>query len=84
MIDAELLEILACPEDKSPLHLAEEVEIEALNTGIREGTVLNRGGEVVTEEIHGGLIRQDGRYLYPIREEIPIMLIEESIPLGEG
>ena len=83
MIDAELLEILACPEDKSPLHLADDAEIASVNAGIRDGTVHNRGGETVNDEIDGGLIRQDGQYLYPIRDEIPIMLIEESIPLGE-
>jgi uncharacterized protein YbaR (Trm112 family) len=27
-------------------------------------------------------MRQDGQYLYPIRDDIPIMLIDEAIPLA--
>ncbi len=35
----------------------------------------------VVEKIDGGLIRADKKFLYPIRHEIPIMLIDEAIPL---
>lgn len=81
MIDQELLEILACPEDKSPVRMAEAAELERLNGAIRAGSVKNRGGEPVTEELEAGLVREDGKFLYPIREDIPIMLIDEAIEL---
>ena len=81
MIDRELLEILACPETKEPVALAESELVDRINAAIAAGQVKNRGGEQVTDAIDGGLIRGDGRYLYPIRDEIPIMLIEEAIPL---
>ncbi len=80
MIDPELLEILACPENKTAVRLAEPEEVEALNARIRAGGVTNRAGESV-EEIDGGLIREDGQFLYAIRHDIPIMLIDEAIPL---
>ena len=83
-ISKVLLEILACPETKQPLTLAEASILTALNNRIRQGDLTNRGGGSVTEPIEGGLIREDHRYLYPIRDEIPIMLIDEAIPLPEG
>ena len=82
MVDAELLEILACPEDKTPVRLAEQSELDALNQRIRAGGVTNRGGEAVSGEITEGLIREDGKYLYQVRDDIPIMLIDEAVPLA--
>ena len=81
MIDQELLEILACPEDKTPVRLADGPTVEALNAKIRAGGVKNRKGDAVTREIEAGLVREDGKYLYPVWDDIPIMLIDEAIPL---
>ena len=81
MIDQELLDILACPETKTPVHLAEQALIDELNERITQGEVSNRGGKQVENKIDGGLVREDGAYLYPIEDDIPIMLIDEAIPL---
>ncbi len=80
MIDKKLLEILCCPETKQDLQLVEGPVIEKINQKIAEGSVRNRGGEQVKERIDSGLLREDRKYLYPIREDIPIMLIDEAIP----
>ena len=45
------------------------------------GTLTNRAGEPVRERLDGGLVRADGKVLYPIREDIPVMLVDEAIPL---
>lgn len=81
MIDRQLLDILACPETHEAVSLADETLIEGLNRKIEAGQLLNRAGEKVTETIEGGLVREDGRYLYTIRDGIPIMLVEQAIPL---
>jgi uncharacterized protein YbaR (Trm112 family) len=43
---------------------------------------MNVGGSAVTEPIDGGLVRADEAILYPIRDRIPILLIDEGIPLA--
>ena len=83
MIDKELLDILACPETKEPVHLAGTGLIEELNALIEQGQVSNRGGGKVAKKVDGGLVREDGAFLYPVEDGIPIMLIDEAIPIGE-
>ena len=81
MIDPELLKIMCCPETHQPIASAEPALIEKLNQQIDAGQVKNRAGQPVKERIDGGLVRQDGKFLYPIRGGIPIMLIDEAIPV---
>lgn len=81
MLDPDLLEILVCPETKKPVHVVDPELLRKLNLAIAEGRVTNRGGETVEESLEAGLVREDGRVLYPVREDIPIMLIDQAIPL---
>ena len=81
MVDAQLLEILCCPETRQELTLAPADMVEELNRRIGAGSLKNRGGEAVKEKIEAGLLREDKKFLYPIREDIPIMLIDEGIPM---
>ncbi|HHY85003.1 MAG TPA: hypothetical protein GYA07_05645 [Verrucomicrobia bacterium] len=83
-MDAELLKILCCPETHQNLALAEPALIQQLNQRIASGELRNRAGQPVKETFEGGLIRSDGQYLYPIRQQIPVMLIEEAIPLQQN
>lgn len=83
MVHPELLEILACPENKTPVALADEALIAKANQAIEAGKLKNRGGETISTRIDGGLVRQDGAYMYPIRDDIPIMLIDEAIPMDQ-
>ena len=81
-VSPELLEILVCPETKQPVAIASEEALAKLNEEIRAERLRNRGGERVTSPITDGLIREDGKILYPVDDGIPVMLIEESIELG--
>ncbi len=83
MIDRELLEILCCPETKQPVALIDSAAVDRVNAAIEARTVKTRAGKTVEEKIDGGLLRQDRKYLYPIRESIPIMLEDEAIPFEE-
>lgn len=83
MIDAELIKILVCPENKTPVALAEDELVAKINGAIEAGTLKTRGGTLVGEAIDGGLVREDNAYLYAIRDDIPVMLIDEAIPLDQ-
>jgi uncharacterized protein YbaR (Trm112 family) len=82
-IDKELLAILCCPETKQAVSLAEESLIQKLNAVLVRGELKNVGKRPVSAELDGGLIRSDRKILYPIRDNIPVMLIEEGIPLEQ-
>jgi uncharacterized protein YbaR (Trm112 family) len=81
MIDKDLLDILVCPENRTRLELADDALVEKLNQAIAAGGVQNRAGEPVAEPVEGGLVREDKTRLYPIRDGIPVLLIDEAIPL---
>lgn len=80
-MDPALLATLVCPETRTRLHLADEALVARLNRERAAGSLKNRAGRVVEEPLGGGLIREDGKFLYPIIDGIPVMLIDESIPL---
>ena len=82
MIEAELLKILCCPETHQGLQVAGPALVETLNQQIAAGGLKNRAGLSVKQKMDGGLVRGDGKFLYPIRENIPVMLVDEAIPLA--
>jgi uncharacterized protein YbaR (Trm112 family) len=84
MIDSELLEILCCPETKQPVTLVAGDAIDRINEKIAAGSIKNRSGGDVEEKIDAGLLREDKKFLYPIRDDIPIMLEDEAIPFEES
>jgi uncharacterized protein YbaR (Trm112 family) len=80
-VSKELLDILVCPETKQPVRLAGPDVLERLRREVEAGRLRNRGGQPVSQPIREGLVREDGKILYPIDDGIPVMLIEESIEL---
>lgn len=83
-ITADLLSILCCPETKQAVSLLDQAVVERLNQRISKGELKTKGGQLLTEKIDGGLLRKDKTVVYPIRDQIPIMLIEEGIPIEES
>jgi len=81
MIDLDLLERLCCPETHQKLSLANPTVLAKLNQRITAGQLRNRAGQSLTVKLDGGLVREDHQCLYPIRQGIPILLIDEGISL---
>lgn len=84
MIKAELLEILRCPKTHQKLVLANPELIEELNILITQGQLRNCGGKVIEAPLQAGLLCEDRMFLYPIRGNLPIMLVDEAIRLPGG
>jgi uncharacterized protein YbaR (Trm112 family) len=82
MVSKELLDILVCPETRQPLTLASADLLAKLNSSIAAGQLTNRAGQAVKQKLSGGLVRQDGKVLYAIVDDIPLMLVDESIDLN--
>jgi len=82
-MDPELLERICCPETHQPLRLAEAGVVDKLNALVgAERGLSNRAGKPVETPLEGGLIREDGKWLYPIVHGIPILLIDEAIDVA--
>ena len=78
-IDGKLLEILCCPLSKVPLIRLERSRLDKLNHAITAGTVQNVRGDRVEQTLAEALITDDGRVIYPVIDDIPLLLEEKGI-----
>ena len=81
MISPEILEMLVCPATKQKVFLAEESLIRTINQKIEEENLQNFGKQPVQSLMEGGIIREDQKVFYPIRNGIPMMSVEEAISI---
>ena len=81
MVNPELLEILVCPETKQTLVIAAAEILDRVNRAVDEGTLVSQSGDRVKNRIEEGLVREDGNVLYPVKDDIPVMLLDEAIRL---
>jgi uncharacterized protein len=81
MFSEALLSLIVCPETKQTLSLLDSNDIDEINRKIRAGELNSRNGQSITNEMSAALVRADGRVAYPVRDDIPILLIEESFKI---
>jgi uncharacterized protein YbaR (Trm112 family) len=78
-VDGKLLEILCCPVSKTPLTVLGREKLDKLNAAIAGGEALYTDGAKVTTALQEGLITNDGKVIYAIQDDIPILLEEQGI-----
>ncbi len=76
-----MTEIYRCPETHQPLEELDEARLAELNEAIGNGELTDDSGEPVEESLAAGLVREDGAYVYPVRNGFPNLLISDRIPL---
>ena len=67
-MDDELLEILCCPVTHQTLRIADQAALISASA---------KASRLISE----GLVREDGKVLYPISNGIPLLVPEEGILL---
>jgi uncharacterized protein YbaR (Trm112 family) len=82
-ISDKTLSILRCPNDGSQLREADGSLVAQINAAIDKRRLVDRTGRLVERSINGGLVRLAGDLLYPIVDQIPVMLYDEAIPLAQ-
>lgn len=78
-ISADLLDILCCPETKVPVEMLPADKLAALNERVSAGEVVYVDGEKVEQPLTEGLITTDGKMVYRIDDDIPVMLVDKGI-----
>ncbi|MCH1494449.1 MAG: Trm112 family protein [Rubripirellula sp.] len=81
MLTEEVLELLQCPLTGKKLSFAPDQMILKVNEAIANGNARDRIEQKVSQKIDGGLVTEEGVWLYPIREEIPTLVVEEAIDM---
>jgi uncharacterized protein YbaR (Trm112 family) len=83
MATNDLLAILRCPENGSLLAPADDALIARLKGLVAARQLRNRVGRTVEGPLDGGLVRAGGDVLYPIIDQIPVLLRDEAILLNQ-
>lgn len=83
MINEEFVDFLVCPLTKQTLNIADNALSLKLNQAIESKSLKNNSGQLVTEKIDTLLIREDKQLAYIVRNNIPVMIVEEAINLND-
>ena len=78
-MDKRLLDILCCPVSKHPVKPLNKAQLDALNQAIGRGDVQTTAGAAVSAPLQAGLVTTDGKVIYRIEDDIPVMLADEAI-----
>ncbi|QDG53382.1 hypothetical protein FIV42_22340 [Persicimonas caeni] len=79
-----LSKLLRCPETRQELRPLDDSKLDELNEAIRAGELHNHAGDEVEQTLDAGLIREDDAVVYPIRDGVPNLLIDDRIPLKDS
>lgn len=74
-----LLERLRCPETYQPLSPLTAAQLTLVNDAVAAGTLTDLAGGAVTTALEAGLLREDSALIFPIRDGLPSLLMDQAI-----
>jgi len=80
-MDPNLLNIICCPVTREKLSTATPKQLALINTEITNNTLTKLDGSIVENPQSKALINATKTLLYPVEEDIPILLENEAIEL---
>ena len=83
-VDGAFLSLLRCPRTGAELRIAEPEELAAINDSLVKGELENVAGRKLEQTMEGALVSACGRWLYPVHEGIPVLLVEEALELSRN
>ena len=80
-MDPNLLNIICCPVTREKLSIATSKQLEFINTEIANSVLKKLDGSIAEKPQSKALINVTKTLLYPIEEDIPILLENEAVNL---
>ena len=80
----ELLRVIVCPENLTPVRFASQAELLKMNSRIETKELKTWAGAIVSKPVEAVLVRKDGKIAYRVDSGIPVMLIEKALVLDSS
>ena len=78
-MDTSLLNIICCPVTREKLSIATSKQLKFINSEIAKSNLTKLDGSIAKKPQSKALINATKTLLYPIEEDIPILLENEAI-----
>src|SRR5690554_6374989 len=75
--------VYRCPQTHQALGELDADILRKVNEAVRAGALKNHAGETIQKIIAGGLISADQASIYPVRDGVPNLLIDDRIAFND-
>lgn len=82
-LEAFFLEVVACPDTKRPLKLADAALLAKLNALVDKKKLKDKSQSLVEPRLQQALVRDDGVVAYPVWDDVPRLLVDAAIPIDQ-